>query len=58
MTMSTLGKFSRLIFVLLACTFGAAALTACEEQGPLEEAGEKADEAVNDAERAVKDAAD
>lgn len=33
-------------------------LSACEEQGPAEELGEKIDESVNDAKRAVKDAAD
>jgi hypothetical protein len=56
--MSTLGRYSRLIFIILTCTLGTAALTACEEQGPLEEAGEAADEAINDAERAAEDAAD
>lgn len=33
-------------------------VSACDEQGPLEQAGEKADEAVNDTKRAVEDAAD
>lgn len=33
-------------------------LSACEEQGPAEELGEKIDESVNDAGRALKDAAD
>lgn len=56
--MSTLGRFTRITFIVLACSAGAAALTACDEEGPLEQAGEKADEAVNDAKRAVKDAAD
>lgn len=56
--MSTLKKYSRLIFMLLTCAFGMAALAACEEQGPLEVAGEKADEAVKDAERTVKDVTD
>jgi hypothetical protein len=35
----------------------AGALTACDE-GPAEKAGEAVDEAVNDASRAVEDAAD
>jgi len=46
------------IFILLALFLGSAALTACDQEGPLEKAGETADEAVNDAKRAVKDAAD
>ncbi|MBO6947506.1 MAG: hypothetical protein JJ855_05960 [Rhodospirillales bacterium] len=34
------------------------ALAGCEEDGPAEEVGEKIDESVNDAKRAVEDAAD
>lgn len=34
------------------------ALPGCEKQGPMEEAGENIDEAVQDAKRAVEDAAD
>lgn len=44
---------------LLALSTGG--LAACEEKkpaGPLERAGEKVDEKVNDAERAIEDAAD
>ena len=48
----------RTMIILLALLFGSAALTACDQEGPLEQAGEKADEAINDAKRAVKDAAD
>jgi hypothetical protein len=36
----------------------AGALTGCEEEGPAEEVGEKIDEGLNDASRAIKDAAD
>tara|TARA_R110000787_G_scaffold79402_1_gene173540 strand:+ start:308 stop:475 length:168 start_codon:yes stop_codon:yes gene_type:complete len=53
---STAIRRSLLAILLLAAP--AMALTACEEQGPLEKAGEKADEAVKDAGRAVKDATD
>ena len=43
---------------LLLVLFGAG-LSACQEKkGPVERAGEKVDEAVDDAKRAVKDAAD
>lgn len=41
--------------VLLMST---AVLTGCDEKGPAEQAGEKIDEGLNDASRAVKDAAD
>ena len=38
---------------------GGAMLSGCDENdGPLEQAGEKADEAIKDAERAVEDATD
>lgn len=33
-------------------------VSACDDQGPFEKAGQQADEAVNDAKRAVEDAAD
>jgi hypothetical protein len=43
----------------LLVALSGAGLSACQEkQGPLERAGEKIDENVNDAKRAVKDAAD
>jgi hypothetical protein len=44
--------------LLLACS--ATGLLACQEEkkGPLERAGEQVDEKVNDAKRAVEDAAD
>lgn len=34
------------------------ALAGCDQDGPAEEVGEKIDEGINDAKRAVKDAAD
>ena len=34
------------------------ALAGCDEDGPAEEVGEKIDEGINDAKRAVKGAAD
>jgi len=36
----------------------ALALSACEEQSPAEELGERIDESLNDASRALKDAVD
>ncbi len=39
-------------------TLPALALTACDEKGPAEKAGEAVDEAVKDTKRAVEDAAD
>ena len=46
------------VFVLALAAAPALALTGCEEQGPLEKAGEAADEAVNDTKRAIEDAKD
>lgn len=45
-------------FVLLLALSGAGLYGCPEEKGPLERAGEKVDEAANDAKRAVEDAAD
>ncbi len=56
--MSKVRTHAKSILILLAIAVGGAALTACDNEGPLEKAGSKADEAVNDAKRAVKDAAD
>lgn len=42
---------------LLASTF-MLGLTACDDQGPLEEAGEEVDEAVEDTGDAIEDATD
>jgi hypothetical protein len=41
---------------LLAANLGA--LVGCQSKGPIEEAGEKVDEAVQDSKRAVEDVAD
>ena len=56
--MMKLRNISRLTLLLITFAFGAVALSACDQEGPLEKAGEKADEAVPDTKRAVKDAAD
>lgn len=42
--------------VALTLLAGSAMLAACEEEGPMERAGEAADEAVEDAGDAVEDA--
>jgi len=44
-----------MMIVLAAFT---APLVGCKEKGPIEEAGEKVDEAAKDAKRAAKDATD
>jgi len=56
--MTKTGTYARMFLLLFMLAGTGAVMTACEEQGPLEKAGEKADEAVNDTKRAVKDAAD
>ena len=38
--------------------FGTAGLTACDQEGPAEQAGERVDKAVKDAKRGVEDATD
>ena len=43
-------------FALAAALLLPLALAACEEEGPLEEAGEQADEAIEDTGEAVEDA--
>jgi hypothetical protein len=45
-------------FVLLVALSGAGLYGCPEEKGPLESTGEKIDEKVNDAKRAVEDAGD
>lgn len=48
-----------LALLLTYCTVGLSACDSCtEKKGPLERTGEKVDEKVNDAKRAVEDAAD
>jgi hypothetical protein len=45
--------------IVLLLALSGAGLAACrEEKGPMENAGEKIDETVNDAKRAVEDAGD
>ncbi len=56
--MSNLNHKVLLPFFLGIVLMSSAALTGCDSEGPAEEAGEKIDESVNDAKRAVKDAAD
>lgn len=56
--MSKVRTHAKSILILLVLAVGGAALTACDNEGPMEKAGKKADEAVNDAKRAAKDAAD
>jgi hypothetical protein len=56
--MSKVRNHAKLVLILVALAFSGAALTACDNEGPMEKAGAKADEAVHDAKRAVKDAAD
>ena len=56
--MKTYARGNRLLTLAAALVAGTVLLGGCEQEGPLEKAGEKADEAVNDAKRAVKDAAD
>lgn len=52
-------KWIRSAAVVLGLALAAPVLSACEEeQGPIEQLGEKADEAVNDTRRAVDDATD
>lgn len=48
----------RLLAMAGLLAFALAVLSACEEEGPLEQAGEKADEVINDTQRAIEDAKD
>lgn len=43
------------LFAMALAIAPALVLTGCEEQGPLEKAGEAADDAVKDTKRAIKD---
>ncbi len=56
--MKTVARGKKLLTLAATLVAGTILLGGCEQEGPLEQAGEKADEAVNDAKRAVKDAAD
>jgi predicted small lipoprotein YifL len=46
----------RKLLAVLALVFPLALLTACEQEGPLEQAGEEADQAVEDTGDAIDDA--
>ena len=48
----------KIVYASVLASFLSLGLAACEEQGPMEQMGEAADEAVNDTKRAVEDAAD
>ena len=50
-----LAKIIAAIFLMSALMIS---LTACEDQGPMEEAGEKVDDTVDDAGDAIEDATD
>tara|TARA_R110000868_G_scaffold61059_3_gene185695 strand:- start:3357 stop:3527 length:171 start_codon:yes stop_codon:yes gene_type:complete len=56
--MRSLRKIPALALTVGLLTFPVVALTACDEKGPAEQAGEAVDEAVKDTKRAVEDAAD
>jgi hypothetical protein len=51
-------KISSALFALLLALGGGVALTGCEEQGPAEKAGEKIDDAVEDAGDKIDEAGD
>lgn len=51
-------RISAALFALLFALGGGAMLTGCEDKGPAEEAGEKIDEAIDDAGDAIEDAGD
>ncbi len=51
-------KLSEIIGAALLAGILLVALPGCEEQGPLEEAGEEVDEAVEDTGEAIEDATD
>lgn len=51
-------KLSKTIAAALFVSALMITLSACEEQGPLEEAGEKIDDTVEDAGDAIEDATD
>lgn len=51
-------KFLYPLLAVSVVVLSTMAVTGCDQQGPAEKAGEAVDETVNDAKRAVKDAAD
>ena len=48
----------KLLAVLFVGSIGLAGLTACDNEGPAEELGEKVDEATQDVKRGIDDATD
>lgn len=55
---TTYRKFLYPFFAASLIVMSAGVLSGCEDEGAAEEAGEKIDEGLNDAKRAVEDAAD
>lgn len=53
-----LGRVAQWTSILLAALFLGAGVTGCEQDGPMEEAGEEIDNAVDDAGDELEDAAD
>lgn len=51
-------KFSQSVLAALLASALAFTLSACDDQGPMEEAGEEVDEAVDDTGDAIDDATD
>ena len=52
------GRVAQWTSILLAALFLGGGITACEQDGPMEEAGEEIDDAVDDAGDEIEDAAD
>jgi len=48
----------QIVLMLLTITLFTMLGAACKEKGPLQKAGEKADEGINDAKRKIEDATD
>lgn len=57
-TMQTMTWPLKMLAVASLLAFALAVLGACEEEGALEQAGEKADEVISDTKRAIQDAKD
>ena len=51
-------KLAKIIAAILLMSVLVISLSACEDQGPMEEAGEKVDDTVDDAGDAIEDATD
>lgn len=50
--------FKAHVFALLLAVFGVTALSGCDNDGPMENAGERADDAYENTKDSVEDAAD